>query len=113
MIDVYFVRNGSKIRVQAREGLTAMEAAKFESHVPIPEIPADCGGNCLCCTCHVYVDQKWVDKLPKIEDNICMEEEQLEYEKGYKPGGVSRLSCQIKLTKELDGLTLHLIDENI
>ena len=44
MIDVYFVRNGSKIRVQSREGLTAMEAAKFESHVPIPEIPADCGG---------------------------------------------------------------------
>ena len=113
LIDVYFVRNGSKIRVQAPIGHTAMEAAKFESHVPIDEIPADCGGNCLCCTCHVYVDEKWVDKIPKIEDNICMEQEQLEYEKGYKPGGISRLSCQIKLTKELDGLILHLRDENI
>ena len=106
MIDVYFVRDGSKIRVQAREGLSAMEAAKFESPVDIPEIPADCGGNCMCCTCHVYVDEKWIDKVPKMDAN-SIEEEQLEYEKGYKPG-VSRLSCQIKLTKELDGLTLHL-----
>ena len=113
LIDVYFVRNGSKIRVQAPIGHTAMEAAKFESHVPIDEIPADCGGNCLCCTCHVYVDEKWVDKIPKIEDNICMEQEELEYEKGYKPGGISRLSCQIKLTKELDGLILHLRNGNI
>jgi 2Fe-2S ferredoxin len=106
VIDVYFVRDGSKIRVQAREGLSAMEAAKFESPVDIPEIPADCGGNCMCCTCHVYVDEKWIDKVPKMDDN-SIEEEQLEYEKGYKPG-VSRLSCQISLTPELDGLILHL-----
>ena len=106
MIHVYFVRDGSKIRVQAREGLSAMEAAKFESHIPIDEIPADCGGNCMCCTCHIYVDEKWIDKVPKPLDN-SIEEAQLEYEKGYKPG-VSRLSCQIKLTKELDGLILHL-----
>jgi 2Fe-2S ferredoxin len=106
VIDVYFVRNGSKIRVQAREGLSAMEAAKFESPVDIPEIPADCGGNCMCCTCHVYVDEKWIDKVPKMDAN-SIEEEQLEYEKGYKPGA-SRLSCQISLTPELDGLILHL-----
>ena len=106
MIDVYFVRDGSKIRVQAGEGLSAMEAAKFESTVDIPEIPADCGGNCMCCTCHVYVDEKWIDKVPKMDDN-SIEEEQLEYEKGYKPGA-SRLSCQISLTPELDGLILHL-----
>ena len=106
MIDVYFVRDGSKIRVQAREGLSVMEAAKFESTVDIPEIPADCGGNCMCCTCHVYVDEKWIDKVPKMDAN-SIEEEQLEYEKGYKPGA-SRLSCQISLTPELDGLILHL-----
>ena len=106
MIDVYFVRDGSKIRVQAREGLSAMEAAKFESTVDIPEIPADCGGNCMCCTCYVYVDEKWIDKVPKMDAN-SIEEEQLEYEKGYKPGA-SRLSCQISLTPELDGLILHL-----
>ena len=106
MIDVYFVRDGSKIRVQSREGLSAMEAAKFESHVPIPEIPADCGGNCMCCKCHVYVDEKLLDKVPKPFDN-SIEEAQLEYEKGYKPNQ-SRLSCQIKLTKDLDGLILHL-----
>jgi len=106
VIDVYFVRDGSKIRVQAGEGLSAMEAAKFESTVDIPEIPADCGGNCMCCTCHVYVDEKWIDKVPKMDAN-SIEEEQLEYEKGYKPGA-SRLSCQISLTPELDGLILHL-----
>ena len=72
----------------------------------IPEIPADCGGNCMCCTCHVYVDEKWIDKVPKMDAN-SIEEEQLEYEKGYKPGA-SRLSCQISLTPELDGLILHL-----
>jgi 2Fe-2S ferredoxin len=107
VIDVYFVRNGSKIRVQVKEGLSAMEAAKFESPVDIPEIPADCGGNCMCCTCHVYVDEKWIDKVPRMDAN-SIEEEQLEYEKGYKPGGASRLSCQISLTPELDGLILHL-----
>jgi len=106
VIDVYFVRNGSKIRVQVKEGLSAMEAAKFESPVDIPEIPADCGGNCMCCTCHVYVDEKWIDKVPRMDAN-SIEEEQLEYEKGYKPGA-SRLSCQISLTPELDGLILHL-----
>ena len=52
MVTVYFVRDGSKIRVDGPEGTTLMEAAK-ESHVRIHEIPADCGGSCACCTCHI------------------------------------------------------------
>ena len=111
MITIYFVRNGSKIRVDVPIGRTIMEAAKNFSQVSIPEIPADCYGCCACATCHIYVDEKWIDKLPKINDNMA-ELELLEYEKGYKEG-VSRLGCQIFLTKELDGLILHLRDDDI
>ena len=59
-MEVYFVRNGSKIRVEVpdNEHSTLMEAAKWHSPVPIPEIP-DCGGSCACCTCHVHIDEKW------------------------------------------------------
>ena len=105
MIDVYFVRNGSKIRVQSREGLTAMEAAKFESHVPIPEIPADCGGCQACGTCHIHVDDVWCDKL-KITEN-SLEQSLLEYEQGYIPGK-SRLACQIQLDDSLNNVTVRL-----
>jgi 2Fe-2S ferredoxin len=87
-----------------------MEAAKYFSPVSIPEIPADCGGCCACATCHVYVDEKWIDKLPKINDNMA-ELELLEYEKSYKEG-ISRLGCQIFLTKELDGLIIHIVNDN-
>jgi 2Fe-2S ferredoxin len=110
MITIYFVRNGSKIRVEVPIGRTVMEAAKHFSPVSITEIPADCMGCCACATCHIYVDEKWVDKLPKIKDNMA-ELELLEYEKGYKEG-VSRLGCQIFLTKELDGLILHLKNDD-
>ena len=111
MITIYFVRNGSKIRVEVPIGRTVMEAAKHFSPVNISEIPADCMGCCACATCHIYVDEKWVDKLPKIKDNMA-ELELLEYEKSYKEG-VSRLSCQIFLTKELDGLILHLKNDEL
>ena len=107
-MEVYFVRNGSKIRVEVpdNEQTTLMEAAKFHSPVPIHEIPADCGGSCACCTCHVHVDEKWLAKVGEIDYNTP-EIELLEYEKGYIEGK-SRLACQIQLKPELDGLTVHL-----
>jgi len=83
-----------------------MEAAK---EACLDEIPADCGGCCACGTCHVYVGNAWIDKLGEIDYNNT-EQGLLEYEKGYKKG-ISRLSCQISLTKELDGITLHLLDD--
>ena len=112
-MEVYFVRNGSKIRVEGpdNEQSTLMEAAKFHSPVPIPEIPADCGGSCACCTCHVHIDERWLDKAGKIDYNTP-EIELLEYEKGYIEGK-SRLSCQINLTKELDGLIVHLRNDEL
>jgi len=111
MITVYFVRNGSKIPVEVDTGASLMEAAKFYSKVDIPEIPADCGGSCACATCHVYVDQRWLAKHGKTRDNTP-EIELLEYEKGYIEG-VSRLSCHIQLTKELDNLTVRLRDNEL
>jgi len=106
MVTVYFVRNGSKIRVEVPVNTTLMEAAKFYSPTPIPEIPATCGGCCACATCHVYIDEKYIAKYGKIEYNTP-EIHLLEYEKGYKQD-VSRLSCQIELQPEHDGLIVHL-----
>jgi len=110
-ITVYFVRNGSKIPVEVEIGASLMEAAKFYSKIDIPEIPADCGGACACATCHVHISQQWLDKLGKIDYNTP-EQELLEYEKGYKKG-ISRLGCQVMLTKELDNITLHLLDNEL
>lgn len=109
MITIYFVRNGSKIRVEVPIGHTVMEAATKFTNISLPEISADCHGSCACGTCHVFIDEKWVDKIPKMNYDMA-ELELLEYEKDYKEG-VSRLSCQIILTKELDGLILHLRDD--
>ena len=109
MITVYFVRDGSKIRVDVPENTTLMEAAK-QSHVPIHEIPADCGGNCACATCHIHLTNAWAHLLPIKQNGL--EQSLLEYEKGYIEG-VSRLSCQIQLTKELDNLTVRLRDNEL
>ena len=109
-MQVYFVRNGSKIRVDVPdEQTTLMEAAKWHSPVPIPEIPADCGGSCACCTCHVHIDEKWLDKVGKIDYNTP-EIELLEYEPEFKPKQ-SRLSCQIKLTEKHNGLIATLLKD--
>ena len=111
MITVYFVRNGSKIPVEVDVGASLMEAAKFYSKVDIPEIPADCGGACACATCHIHVDKRWLAKHGKTSDNTP-EIELLEYEKGFKDGE-SRLACQITLTKEDDGLIVHLRNDEL
>jgi len=111
MITVYFVRNGSKIPVEVQEGASLMEAAKFFSNIDIPEIPADCGGTCACGTCHVHIDDRWLDKLGKTRDNTP-ELDLLEYEHDYKKGR-SRLACQIYLTQEHDGLIVHLRNDEL
>ena len=107
MITVYFVRDGKKIPVEVEEGNTLMEAAKFFSNDNVPEISADCGGVCACGTCHVYIEEPWKSIIKPI--NIDLPEiDLLEYEEKYKEN-VSRLSCQIELTSEYDGLVAHLI----
>ena len=107
MITVYFVRGDKKIPVTLETGNTLMEAAKFYSKEKIPEIEADCGGTCSCGTCHVYIDDKWSDKLGEI-DTTTPEIDILEYEPTYIENK-SRLSCQIELKPEHDGLTVRLL----
>ena len=80
--------------------MTVMEGAIQNS---IPGIDADCGGACACATCHVYVDEAWMEKTGKPES---MEEDMLDF--AFDVRDNSRLSCQIKVTDELDGLIVRM-----
>ena len=109
MITVHFIRdNNEKITVKVPVGHTVMEAAK---EADLPEIPADCGGSCACCTCHIHLTDQWVDKLGKIDYN-GLETSLIEYEKNYVEG-VSRLACQIQLKPEHDGLIVNLLKHEL
>ena len=68
----------------------------------IYEIEAECGGGCSCATCHVYIQDEWVDKLDAPTE---MEEDMLDFAIDVKEN--SRLSCQIKIDKTLDGITIQ------
>tara|TARA_X000001036_G_scaffold5798_1_gene5232 strand:- start:289 stop:615 length:327 start_codon:yes stop_codon:yes gene_type:complete len=102
MVKVNFIRDAETISVDMPVGRTIMEAAK---ELDLPEIPADCGGCQACGTCHIHVDDVWLDKL-KIKEN-SLEQSLLEYEPDYIEG-VSRLACQIQLNDELDNVTVKL-----
>ncbi len=95
----YIEHNGKEHNVDVPEGWTVMEGAVKNL---IPGIDADCGGACACATCHVYVDQAFLGKLPPKSD---MEETMLDFAQELEPN--SRLSCQIKVTPELEGLTVR------
>jgi len=82
--------------IDVENGLTVMEGAVQND---IPGIDADCGGGMACATCHVYVKENWLDKLPKKEDG---EEDMLDM--AYEPKQNSRLSCQLVVSDEIDGL---------
>lgn len=96
----YIEHNGTEHVVDADIGTSVMENAVKNM---VPGIDADCGGACACATCHVYVDPSWVEKLGKAE---AMEESMLDF--AYEPKDNSRLSCQISVTEELDGLVVRL-----
>jgi len=92
----YIENSGNKKTIEVSNGLTVMEGAVQND---IPGIDADCGGGMACATCHVYVTEEWFDKLPKKEDG---EEDMLDM--AFEPKKNSRLSCQIIVSDELDGL---------
>jgi 2Fe-2S ferredoxin len=94
----YVEFNGKEHVVDVKTGLSVMEGAVKNN---IPGIDADCGGACACATCHVYVDQAWVDKTGS---QSAMEESMLDFAENVEPN--SRLSCQIKVTDALDGLVV-------
>jgi 2Fe-2S ferredoxin len=101
----YIEHSGTPHTVDVPVGLTVMEGAVNNN---IPGIDADCGGACACSTCHVYVNPEWVDKLPARED---MEEDMLDF--AYEPNERSRLTCQIKVTADLDGLVVQMPEKQI
>lgn len=92
-------QNGDKHSVEGPEGWRVMEVIR-DNGLPIK---AECGGACSCATCHVYVAEEWLDKLhPPREDEEEMFDEAFEIQDN------SRLSCQLILSEELDGLTVTL-----
>ena len=89
---------GNSKTIDIENGLSVMEGAVKNE---IPGIDADCGGGMACATCHVYVEENWLDKIPKAEDaEIDM------IDMAFEPKKNSRLSCQIIVSDELDGLKI-------
>ena len=96
----YIEHNGKSHLVEVPIGLSVMEGAVQNN---IPGIDADCGGSCACATCHVYGNEKWFNKLPQKE---VAEEDMLDV--AFEPNKFSRLSCQITVVDELDGLVVKM-----
>ncbi len=97
----YILKDGSTRSIEAKPGASVMETA---IHHNVRGIDAECGGSCSCATCHVYVDDGFIERLPPPDD---MESELLDGVASERLRG-SRLSCQIAMTAELDGLTVRI-----
>jgi len=96
----FILHNGTEHVVEGEVGNSAMQTAIDNM---VPGIIADCGGNCSCATCHGYVDPAWLDKLAPIsESEAAMLDGAMRVEDN------SRLTCQISLTAELDGIVIRL-----
>ncbi|HEY4199828.1 MAG TPA: 2Fe-2S iron-sulfur cluster-binding protein [Devosiaceae bacterium] len=96
----YVEDNGTRYDVEAENGSTVMENAIMNA---VPGIVAECGGACTCATCHVYVDDAWAEA---VGGPSMMEEDMLDFAFDVRP--TSRLSCQIKVRDQLDGLIVRV-----
>jgi 2Fe-2S ferredoxin len=92
--------DGTRFDLEVENGTTVMESALRNS---VPGIEAECGGACACATCHVYVDEAFAGLVGEPE---AMEEDMLDFAYDVRP--TSRLSCQIKVTAELDGMIVYV-----
>ena len=101
----YIESNGKTHNIEVANGLSVMEGAVQNN---IPGIDADCGGSMACATCHVYVKEEWFNKLPKKEDG---EEDMLDM--AFEPKKNSRLSCQLMISDQLDGLVVNLPEKQV
>ena len=101
----YIENNGKTHTVEVAEGLTVMEGAVPNN---IPGIDGDCGGGMACATCHVYVKDEWFDKINKKSEG---EDDMID--QAYEPNKLSRLSCQIEVTTNIDGLIVHLPEKQL
>lgn len=106
MPKITFVEHSGKTHeVEAEVGQNLMQVALNNT---VPGMLADCGGNCACATCHVYVDAPWTDKVAPAEKT-----EQDMIECTVYPEPTSRLSCQVIITEQLDGLVVRLPESQI
>lgn len=96
----YIEHTGKEHVIDVENGMTVMEGAVKNM---VPGIDADCGGACACATCHVYVDPGWIEKVGTPEG---MEESMLDFAEDVRE--TSRLSCQITVSDELDGLVVRM-----
>ncbi|MFL2771188.1 MAG: 2Fe-2S iron-sulfur cluster-binding protein [Rhodospirillaceae bacterium] len=96
-------RAGDKHEIKSKSGSTLMEILRDNNM----DVEAICGGCCSCATCHVFIDDEWTRKLPAMSDD---EKELVEETESYKAAN-SRLSCQVILTDELDGMSLMVAPE--
>ncbi|MEA3534993.1 2Fe-2S iron-sulfur cluster-binding protein [Rhizobium sp. CC-YZS058] len=92
--------DGTRHDLDVQPGSTVMENAVRNA---VPGIEAECGGACACATCHVYIDEAWTERVGPPE---AMEEDMLDFAHDVRP--TSRLSCQIRMSEALDGLTVHV-----
>jgi len=101
----YVEHNGKEHQVDVANGLSVMEGAVQND---ISGIDADCGGSMACATCHVYVKEDWFNKLPPKNEG---EDDMLD--QAYEPKSSSRLSCQMQVSDNLEGLEVHLPEKQI
>ena len=102
---IYNDNYGNSKTIEVENGLSVMEGAIQND---IPGIDADCGGSMACATCHVYVKEEWFNKLPAKQDG---EDDMLD--QAYEPRQNSRLSCQLIVSDELEGLIVNLPEKQV
>jgi 2Fe-2S ferredoxin len=100
----YITPDGTHHEVDVESGYSVMEGAINND---IEGIVAECGGACACATCHSYVDDAWLDKMPPMDD---MEDSMLDA--AFERKANSRLTCQIEISDALDGLVIHVAEND-
>ena len=98
----YVAPDGTRHEVEVENGYSVMEGAINNN---IDGIVAECGGACACATCHAYIDEAWMDKMPTMDD---MEDSMLDA--AFERKDTSRLTCQIEVSDALDGLVVHVAE---
>jgi len=97
---IYVTTDGTRHAVEVENGYSVMEGAINNN---IDGIVAECGGACACATCHAYIDEAWLDKMPEMDD---MEDSMLDA--AYERKDNSRLTCQLEMNDAWDGLVVHV-----
>ena len=102
---IYRQLDGGATELEVDDGYSVMEGA---INAGLDGIVAECGGACACATCHAYVDEAWLDKLPAMDD---MEDAMLDA--AYERRDNSRLTCQLEVSAELDGLVVTIAENEL